>query len=113
MGDRHYALFANNLHPLQLDAYNSYNSWLKDLHDSSEAEKNEADAARFEEIRAEKESTLMIEEGESLGTDDLADVHMQVKSERRTADNFSLNTKSKDGSIADYLELRRPFGTSQ
>ena len=26
---------------------------------------------------------------------------------------MSLNTRDKDGGIADYLEARRPFGTAQ
>ena len=31
--DRHYALFANNQHPIQLAAYEEYNKFLRDLHD--------------------------------------------------------------------------------
>ena len=37
--DRHYALFANNQHPLQLAAYEEYNRFLRDLHDKTEAER--------------------------------------------------------------------------
>ncbi len=81
--------------------------------DKGEAAKAEADRARSNELIAEREGMLAVTEGESLSTDDLADIYQQVKGERRSADNFSLNTRSKDGNIADYLELRRPFGTAQ
>ena len=32
MTDRHYALFAANQHPIQLEAYDEYNDFLRDLH---------------------------------------------------------------------------------
>lgn len=98
---------------MQLDCYEAYNQFLSGLNNIGEAQAAEADQERFAELKEQKSSTLAIEEGESLSTEDLSDIFMQVKSERRNADNFSLNTKNKDGSIADYLELRRPFGTAQ
>ena len=98
---------------MQLDCYEAYNTFLSGLNNVGEAQAAEADQERFAELKEQKSSTLAIEEGESLSTEDLSDIYMQVKSERRNADNFSLNTKNKDGSIADYLELRRPFGTAQ
>ena len=98
---------------MQLDCYAAYNSFLASLNDVASAEAAEADQGRFAELKEQKSATLAIDEGESLSTDDLSDIYMQVKSERRNADNFSLNTKNKDGSMADYLELRRPFGTTQ
>mmetsp|Transcript_149 Transcript_149/g.271 ORF Transcript_149/g.271 Transcript_149/m.271 type:complete len:162 (+) Transcript_149:23-508(+) len=45
--DRHYALFANNQHPLQLAAYNEYNTFLQDLHDQASAARDEEDGQRF------------------------------------------------------------------
>ena len=33
LNDRHYALFANNHHPMQLDIYENYNRMLRILHD--------------------------------------------------------------------------------
>ena len=98
---------------MQLDCYAAYNSFLSSLNDVASAEATEADQSRFAELKEQKSATLAIDEGESLSTDDLSDIYMQVRSERRNADNFSLNTKNKDGSMADYLELRRPFGTTQ
>ena len=98
---------------MQLDCYDAYNTFLSSLNNVQHAEAAEADQARFAELKEQKSSTLAIDEGESLSTEDLSDIYMQVKSERRNADNFSLNTKNKDGSMADYLELRRPFGTAQ
>jgi hypothetical protein len=38
---------------------------------------------------------------------------MQVKAESRSKNNHSLNTTTKNGDIADYLEHRRPFGAAQ
>lgn len=40
--DRHYALFANNHHPLQLNTYEQYNKFLRRAHDK---QANEAQAA--------------------------------------------------------------------
>ena len=45
--------------------------------------------------------------------DDLQDIYIQVKGEQREQNNFSLNTRSKNGDISDYLETRRPFGAAQ
>ena len=52
-------------------------------------------------------------EGESLSMDDLSDIYIQVKAESRAKNNHSLNTTTKNGEIADYLETRRPFGAAQ
>merc|ERR1719498_1156498 len=113
MSDRHYALFALNQHPMQLSVYEEYNSFLQNLHDHKAAEAAEEDVARMQEVAEQRQANLNTAEGESLSTDDLSDIYMQVMSERRSKDNFSLNTTNKDGSIADYLEQRRPFGTAQ
>ena len=113
MTDRHYALFALNQHPMQLQIYEEYNHFLQNLHDKNAAEAREEDAARMKDIATERESALNTAEGESLSTEDYDDIYMQVMSERRSKDSFSLNTTNKDGSIADYLEQRRPFGTAQ
>ena len=113
MSDRHYALFALNQHPMQLQVYDEYNHFLQNLHDKNAAQAAEEDVARMEEVSAERESSLNTAEGESLSTEDISDIYMQVMSERRSKDTFSRNTTAKDGSIADYLEQRRPFGASQ
>jgi hypothetical protein len=113
MSDRHYALFALNQHPMQLQVYDEYNHFLQNLHDKTAAEAAEEDVARMQEVSEEKMSSLNTAEGESLSTEDISDIYMQVMSERRSKSNFSLNTTAKDGSVADYLEQRRPFGTSQ
>merc|ERR1719242_615950 len=92
--DRHYALFANNQHPLQLAAYQEYNRFLQGLHDPAESERQDA-------------------EGETLSIDDMADIYIQSKGASRARANMALNTRSKTGDINDSLEVRRPFGTDQ
>jgi hypothetical protein len=37
---------------------------------------------------------------------------MQAKGEQRQKTGMSLNTRNKNGDIADYLEVRRPFGAA-
>ena len=106
-------MFANNQHPLQLEAYNVYNKYLADLHDKKEAENSEDMALRIRELAAEKASLLNQAEGESLSLDDTSEIYIQVKGEAREAAKMSLNTRDKKGDIADYLESRRPFGSAQ
>ena len=113
MSDRHYALFANNQHPLQLSAYQEYNRFLADLHNKTEAERAEDLGNRFDSVVSERSALLNEAEGESLSIDDLSDIYMQVKAESRAKNNHSLNTTTKNGDIADYLEARRPFGAAQ
>ena len=112
MADRHYALFANNQHPLQLSAYSEYNRFLQTLNDKTEAERSEDFEKRFSEVVETKKSKLNQSEGETLSIDDMSEIWIQVKSEARQANKMSLNTRTKTGDIADYLETRRPFGTA-
>ncbi len=112
MADRHYALFANNQHPLQLSAYSEYNRFLQTLNDKTEAERSEDFEKRFSEVVETKKSKLNQSEGETLSIDDMSEIWIQVKGEARQANKMSLNTRTKTGDIADYLETRRPFGTA-
>lgn len=111
--DRHYALFANNQHPLQLAAYNEYNRFLQDLHDQASAGRDEEEGQRFTEAITEAEGQLNSAEGETLSIDDLSDIYIQVKGANRARANMALNTVTKTGEINDYLEVRRPFGSAQ
>ena len=113
MTDRHYALFAANQHPIQLEAYDDYNAFLRDLHCQSQAADDVTDNARFDQVAAEREATLNIAEGESLSTEDISDIYMQVNGERREINKMSMQTVTKTGAINDYLETRRPYGVSQ
>merc|ERR550539_411266 len=61
--DRHYALFANNQHPLQLAAYQEYNRFLQGLHDPAESERQDAEGEHFEATLAEASSQLNAAEG--------------------------------------------------
>ena len=110
--DRHYALFANNQHPMQLDIYEEYNKMLRVLHSEAHAARKTELDERLAEVSAERTKYLNHEEGESLSVDDMQDVFCQVKGELREKHKFSLATKGKNGDIADYLETRRPFGTA-
>jgi hypothetical protein len=111
--DRHYALFANNQHPLQLHVYEEYNKFLRFAHSPAHHQEVTDLAARFQEVVDQRSSVLAQKEGESLSLDDLSDIYMQVRAEGRGKANMSLNTRSKTGEINDYLEVRRPFGAAQ
>jgi hypothetical protein len=53
------------------------------------------------------------QEGESLSVDDFQDIYIQAMAEHRQKTNMNLTTRSKNGEIQDYLEVRRPFGAAQ
>ena len=111
--DRHYALFANNQHPLQLYVYEEYNKFLRTAHNKDEQENLKYINDRMGQVMDDRSRLLNTKEGESLSIDDISDVYMQVMGEARTKTNMSLATRSKTGEIADYLEVRRPFGAAQ
>ena len=77
--DRHYALFANNQHPLQILAYNEYNKFLQTMNDKERAERDETEYAAYEEATQAREATLNKSEGESLSIEDLTEVYIQVR----------------------------------
>lgn len=111
--DRHYALFANNQHPLQLSVYEEYNRFLRNAHSKSHLEQMKNFETRMNEIIDDKEKLINTKEGETLSADDLSDIYMQVMAEHRGRTNMTLATKTKTGEINDYLEVRRPFGAAQ
>ena len=110
--DRHYALFANNSHPVQLSTYDTYNYFLRCAHSEAHDARHEETHTRIQELAAERTKYLNHTEGESLSIDDWQDIYIQAKAEEREKHNFSLNTNTKTGDIADYLETRRPFGAA-
>lgn len=111
--DRHYALFANNQHPLQLHVYEEYNRFLRNMHSKEFHDEMKYMDTRMDEVIAERSSLLNTAEGESLTIEDISDIYMQVKAEQRGQSNMTLTTRSKNGEINDYLEVRRPFGAAQ
>ena len=111
--DRHYALFANNQHPLQLHVYEEYNRFLRNAHSKDSQQELKDIDQRMGEIMADRSRLLNTTEGESLSIDDISDIYMQVMSEHRGKTNMTLTTKTKTGEINDYLEVRRPFGAAQ
>ena len=107
--DRHYALFANNQHPLQLYVYEEYNKFLRAAHSKQEQENLKAVGDRMKQVMDDRSLLLNTKEGESLSIEDISDVYMQVMGEHRANTNMSLTTRSKTGAISDSLEVRRPF----
>lgn len=111
--DRHYALFANNQHPIQLSTYEVYNQFLQDLHDKASAERDQTDAEAFTGSVQEASASLNAQEGESLSIEELTEVYIQSKGAARERANLGINTRTKTGEISDYLEVRRPIGAEQ
>jgi hypothetical protein len=111
--DRHYSLFANNQHPLQLSVYEEYNKFLRAAHSKDNQAALQSIGDRMGEVMDDRSRLLNTKEGESLSIEDISDVYMQVMGEHRAKTNMSLTTRSKNGEIADYLEVRRPFGAAQ
>ena len=74
--DRHYALFANNQHPMQLDIYENYNRMLRVLNSEEHQTRMQETRARMAEVKEERSKLLNQEEGETLSTDDMADIYM-------------------------------------
>jgi hypothetical protein len=68
---------------------------------------------RLDEIIADRSTLLNQQEGESLTIDDYQDIYIQAMGEHRQKINMNLTTRSKNGEIQDYLEVRRPFGAAQ
>ncbi len=67
---------------------------------------------RMDEVIEDKEKLINTKEGEMLSLEDMSDIYMQVMGESRGKQNMNLATKTKQGEINDYLEVRRPFGAA-
>ena len=92
--------------------YEEYNKFLRVSHSEAHQTRLADTKARMEEVIEERTKQLNHEEGETISWDDYQDIYCQVKGEERAKHNFELNTKNKTGDIADYLEVRRPFGAA-
>ncbi len=79
--DKHYTLFAQNQHPLQLAIYEEHNQFLRQIHDEKEGETMAAINDRLQEVQQQREAALATEEGESLSTEDLSDIYIQSMGE--------------------------------
>ncbi len=97
---------------MQLDLYDQYNKFLRQMHCESHNARETEFQERLAEVKAERTKYLNSDEGESLSIEDEQDIYIQVKAEFRDKYNFNLNTRSKQGDITDYLETRRPFGAA-
>ena len=95
--DRHFALFGNNQHPIQLAVYKEYNSFLQSMHSVERTQRGAASGEDMQMMLAEANSKLNTAEGESLSIEELQDIYFQVKSRARERRNMSLNTRTKTG----------------
>ena len=74
--DKHYALFSQNQHPLQLMIYEEHNKFLRRIHDEAETDKMLGIQSRMEEVKKQRQKALATEEGETLSTEDLSDIYI-------------------------------------
>ena len=111
--DRHYSLFAQNQHPLQLESYQTYNTYIKRLNDDAYADRCVEIIDKVKAIKRQREQALDQDEGETLSVDDIADIYVEVMAEYRQANNIGGKKKNERGEYQDYLEVRRPFGVAQ
>lgn len=56
--DRHYALYANNQHPMQLHVYEVYNKFLREAHDKGAHEWWKELGQRYQKITEDREKLL-------------------------------------------------------
>lgn len=111
--DRHYSLFAVNQHPLQLSNYQKYNDFLRMLNSKDYGDYVSQLVERLNEVKKHREQSLDLKEGETLSLDDITDIYIQVMAEYRNKQGFSNKGRRNGDEYADYLEVRRPFGTAQ
>ena len=111
--DRHYSLFANNQHPIQINFYAQWNQMLANFNNPLKAQQTLVEGEDFARACEARTKKLNTKEGESLSIDELEDIYIQVRGKARERDALSLSTRSKNGDINDYLETRRPFGANQ
>jgi len=86
---------------------------LRTVHDQQERDAAKDLSDRLDQILDERSKLLNEDEGETLSIDDFQDIYIQAMGEHRQKRNMQLTTRSKNGEIQDYLEVRRPFGAAQ
>lgn len=91
--------------------YEEHNKFIRFANDEKAIDEKISIRERIDEVKAERESALATEEGESLNADDLKDIYVQVMGEYREESKF--RSRDKFGNINDNLEQRRPFGATQ
>ncbi len=114
--DRHYALIANNQHPLQLHLYEYLNK--KYRHEKEVREHKEGKGTtnfkialdeRVEQLINEKLKTLDVDNGEDLTPEDISEIYREANEDVRSKMNLITRTRNKVGELEDYLEIRRPL----
>lgn len=117
--DRHYSLISCNQHPMQLFLYEHLNKRYRKQQDIKNAGEGKGvftfDAAvklKVEELIDEKLKTLDVDNGEDLTPEDIGNIHHQAMNEVRDKMNLNVRSRNKRGEVEDFLEVRRPFGST-
>ena len=76
------------------------------------AERTTTIIQKVEKIKASREAALDTEEGETLSSEDITDIYIEVMAEYRNNNNLPGEARDKKGDYVDYLETRRPFGAA-
>ena len=114
--DRHYALVANNQHPVQLYLYEYLNKKYKKNKDLKNFNEGKSEATyeialdqKVKELIDLRLKTKDVENGEIVTPDELYDIYRNAVEDVQARFNISARTRGKTGEIEDYLESRRPF----
>lgn len=115
--DRHYALVANNQHPMQLYLYDFLNKKYRQAKDRKDYEEGKSNLTyeialeeRVKQLIDERLSTLDVTNGEDLTPEDIRQIYKEAVHNVREKLNLSTCQRGKDGNVEDYLEIRRPLG---
>jgi hypothetical protein len=114
--DRHYALVANNQHPVQLFLYEYLNKKYRKSQDLKDFNEGKAKPTyeialdlKVKELIELKLKTKDVENGEVVSPDEIFDIYRDAVEDVQSRFNISSKTKGKTGEIEDFLETRRPF----
>jgi len=107
--DRHYALFSQNIHPLQLLIYEQSNKRVREANDPVFQQTLEGINNRIKELSNEKMKNMNIAEGESLTIENFEECFFKAMEEYRSRQPFKAKSVDSHGEVNDNLELRRPF----
>ena len=81
--DRHYSLFANNQHPIQVHFYAQWNKMLADFHNPFKAQETLVEAEDMRRAVEAKTQKLNTKEGESLSIEEQEEIYIQVRGRAR------------------------------
>ena len=118
--DRHYALIANNQHPMQMYLYEYLNKkyrkeqQLKDYKSGKGPLTYEIGLEeRVSVLISEKLKTKDVENGEVLTPEEISEIYREATEDVRAKFDLITRTRGKTGEVEDYLETRRPIGQNE